>query len=264
MKIIVFLALAFVSVCSESSGQASNGGNTQPNSPTFRCDSPYINNYANDKSCLKHALEAVSKLEISGNRLICKHYFGQMNQRFEFYQDFTAETTAFMKCAGCVGGGMLGLENLAGATGAAAGAAFAEIFPIIAETIHGIKLAEPVLDFMCILLNNSLTAECLKAITDNVNLLLDDLKDLSCQKRLNKINPKTLFAIVNNSACMGDKLLNTDGILEQLTDAVGKAIAPVLSLVADTVLNVPLVRSLLGTVNCILNTLLGGILGVKI
>ncbi|XP_077134702.1 ranaspumin-like [Ranitomeya variabilis] len=255
MKIIVFFALASASICW---GLNTSEDNSSPPYPTFRCDNPYINTYSADKSCLQHALEVVPGLVVAGNRLMCKHLWGQMNYRFEFYKDFTNEVKAFLKCAGCSAGGMLGLENELEETGALAGDILAEVFPIIAELIHGAEIFEPLLDVMCYLLSDALTSECLPLITQNANLLVNDLKTLSCQKQKNKLDPETLVAIVGNAGCLTDKLLKTDGLLEPITGTVAVALAPVVSHAADLVLNLPLVGNLVKFLNCFLINLLGG------
>ncbi|XP_073498704.1 uncharacterized protein [Phyllobates terribilis] len=248
MKITIFFALASASICwgfdipappappvwLPPAGLPSNGypsyclpsSSGQPPYSTFRCDSPYRNSYATDKDCLKNALEKVPKLAISANVLICKHYCNQ------------------------------------GAVGAAAGDVFAEVFPTIAEIIHHTPLSGEVLDIVCILFSNFLTSECVKQITDNVNLLIDDLKILSCQRRQKKLDPQILVKILGNAGCLTDNLLHTGDLLENLTEVVGNILAPVLATVADSVLNLPVVGEVLGTVTCLLNNLLGGVLGI--
>ncbi|XP_069593804.1 ranaspumin-like [Ranitomeya imitator] len=255
MKIILFFALASASICW---GLNTPANYSSPPYPTFQCNNPYINTYSADKSCLEHALEVVPNLVVAGNRLICKHLWGQMNHRFEYYKDFTNEVKAFLKCAGCSAGGMLGLENELEETGALAGDVLAEVFPTIAEFIHGVKVVEPVLDVMCYLLSNVFTSECLPLITQNANLLVKDLKTLSCQKTQNKLNPKTLVAIVGNAGCLSDELLKTDGLLEHITGTVAAALAPIVSHAADLVLKLPLVGNLVKSISCLLINLLGG------
>ncbi|XP_073427471.1 uncharacterized protein [Dendrobates tinctorius] len=254
MMIIVFFALASASTCW---GLKIQSDDSAPPYPTFRCDSPYINKYAADKSCLEHALEVVPNLVVAGNTLICKHYWGLMNYRFEFYNIFTAEVKAFLECAGCKGDGLLGFGNVLEATGAHAGDILAEVFPPIAEIIHHTPLAPQLLDVMCYTLSDTFTSTCLPLITYNVNLLVHDLETLACQKKQKKFDPNTLVAIVENAGCLVGTLTGTNDVVEPIIGTVGDTLDPVVSHVADLVLGLPVVGNLVKAVICLLTNLLG-------
>ncbi|XP_071983555.1 uncharacterized protein [Engystomops pustulosus] len=218
MKIILLFALASVSVCWDNDGDSCQSSDETPSAP-FRCDSKYKERFAEDKICMLNALQNFPELLVAGERLICKHYRNQMNRKEEFYQGFKDELIEFL-----------------GEVGAAVGSAAGDVIKLIGEIIHGIGVAEPALDLLCIVASKLLTPECATVIINHQTpTMAQDIIDLSSElKRLTMNVPRVVEALGNVGCLDGDaQNLNLNTIPADTTADLGRLLTPLVDNVLD-------------------------------
>ncbi|XP_071983554.1 uncharacterized protein [Engystomops pustulosus] len=235
MKIILLFALASVSVCWDNDGDSCQSSDETPSAP-FRCDSKYKERFAEDKICMLNALQNFPELLVAGERLICKHYRNQMNRKEEFYQGFKDELIEFLGCLSCSVGSIIGQQEPLGEVGAAVGSAAGDVIKLIGEIIHGIGVAEPALDLLCIVASKLLTPECATVIINHQTpTMAQDIIDLSSElKRLTMNVPRVVEALGNVGCLDGDaQNLNLNTIPADTTADLGRLLTPLVDNVLD-------------------------------
>ncbi|XP_069835751.1 uncharacterized protein [Dendropsophus ebraccatus] len=260
MKILILLALAGVSVCQDNDGNqpkpqpptgcgsSSSGLGGQPSPSSFQCDTPNKNNFSTDDACLKHALENVPQLLLALNNVFCKFKRNEANRADEFHLAAKNEIIEIVKCSGCEIGGIVGLKELVGETGAAAGGVTGDAATFVAETLTAVGVAPPVATLVCDLLCGLFTSKCVAHITNAKQKTLDTAATI-----------KTLGDI----GCLGGALLGIDDkTLEKLSTVLGESLTPALRNLIETVKGLPavgpVVSSLLCTVTGVVKDVLGG------
>ncbi|XP_069835753.1 uncharacterized protein [Dendropsophus ebraccatus] len=242
MKILILLALAGVSVCQDNDGNqpkpqpptgcgsSSSGLGGQPSPSSFQCDTPNKNNFSTDDACLKHALENVPQLLLALNNVFCKFKRNEANRADEFHLAAKNEIIEIVKCSGCEIGGIVGLKELVGETGAAAGGVTGDAATFVAETLTAVGVAPPVATLVCDLLCGLFTSKCVAHITNAKQKTLDTAATI-----------KTL---------------------EKLSTVLGESLTPALRNLIETVKGLPavgpVVSSLLCTVTGVVKDVLGG------